>query len=82
MENNNYVFLATHSQFMVDNNNRERHYIVTKPENNTCVKVWNSTIDLADDEVLRQAFGINVLNDLLAKHKMLVEGYSDYQIIS
>lgn len=79
---NNYVFLATHSQFMVDNNNRERHYIVTKPENNTCVKVWNSTIDLADDEVLRQAFGINVLNDLLAKHKMLVEGYSDYQIIS
>ena len=79
---NNYVFLATHSQFMIDNNNRERHYIVTKPENNTCVKVWNSTIDLADDEILRQAFGINVLNDLLAKHKMLVEGYSDFQIFS
>lgn len=74
---NNYVFLATHSQFMIDTKNRERHYIVTKPNNNTCVKIWDSTKDLADDEILRQAFGINVLNDLLAKNRILVEGYSD-----
>lgn len=74
---NNYVFLATHSQFMIDTKNRERHYIVTKPNNNTCVKLWDSTKDLADDEILRQAFGINVLNDLLAKNRILVEGYSD-----
>ncbi len=74
---NNYVFVATHSQFMIDTKNQERHYIVTKPKNNTCVKIWDSTKDLADDEILRQAFGINVLNDLLAPHRMLVEGCTD-----
>ena len=79
---NNYVFLATHSQFMIDTKNQERHYIVTKPKSNTLVKVWNSTISFSDDEILRQAFGINVLNDLLAKNRILVEGYSDYQLLS
>ena len=74
---NNYVFVATHSQFMIDIKNQERHYIVTKPDNNTCVKIWDSTKDLADDEILRQAFGINVLNDLLAPHRLLVEGCTD-----
>lgn len=74
---NNYVFLATHSQFMIDTKNKERHYIVTKPNNNTCVKVWDSLKELSDDEILRQAFGINVLNDLLANNRILVEGYSD-----
>lgn len=74
---NNYVFVATHSQFMIDTKNQERHYIVTKPQNNTCVKIWDSTKDLADDEILRQAFGINVLNDLLAPHRILVEGCTD-----
>lgn len=79
---NNYVFIATHSQFMIDTKNKERHYIVSKPNNNTCVKLWDSTKDLADDEILRQAFGINVLNDLLSPYKMLVEGFSDWQIFS
>lgn len=79
---NNYVFIATHSQFMIDTKNKERHYIVTKPNNNTCVKMWDSTKDLADDEILRQAFGINVLNDLLSPYKMLVEGFSDCQIFA
>ena len=79
---NNYVFIATHSQFMIDKDNKERHYIVTKPNNNTCVNKWNSNRDLSDDEILRQAFGINVLNDLLAKNKLLVEGYTECQILS
>lgn len=77
---NNYVFVATHSQFMIDTKNKERHYIITKPNNNTSIKVWDSTRDLADDEILRQAFGINVLNDLLSPYRILVEGFSDCQI--
>ena len=78
---NNYVFVATHSQFMIDAKNKERHYIVTKPNNNTVVTQWDETKDLADDEILRQAFGINVINDLLVPYKVLVEGCSDCQII-
>ena len=66
---NNYVFIATHSQFMIDNKNKERHYIVTKPHNNTEVHQWNETKDLSDDEILRAAFGINVLNDFLSPIK-------------
>ena len=78
---NNYVFVATHSQFMIDNKNKDRHYIVTKPNNNTVINPWDETRDLADDEILRLAFGINVLTDFLSPFKILVEGYSDCQII-
>lgn len=78
---NNYVFVATHSQFMIDNKNKERHYIVTKPKNNTEVHQWDETRDLSDDEILRAAFGINVLKDFLSPYKILLEGYSDCQII-
>jgi len=78
---NNYVFVATHSQFMIDNKNKDRHYIVTKPNNNTVINPWDETRDLADDEILRLAFGINVLTDFLSPFKVLVEGYSDCQII-
>lgn len=78
---NNYIFVATHSQFMIDNKNKERHYIVTKPNNNTEVHQWDETRDLSDDEILRAAFGINVLIDFLAPYKLLLEGYSDCKII-
>ena len=78
---NNYVFVATHSQFMIDNCNKDRHYIVTKPDNNTVVNQWDETRDSADDEILRLAFGINVLTDFLSPYKVLVEGYSDCKII-
>lgn len=78
---NNYVFIATHSQFMIDNKNKERHYIVTKPNNNTEVHRWDETKELSDDEILRAAFGINVLRDFLSPYKILLEGYSDCKII-
>lgn len=78
---NNYVFVATHSQFIIDNKHKERHYIVTKKKNDTEIKQWDKTKEIADDEVLNQAFGINVLNDLLSPYKILVEGASDCKII-
>lgn len=78
---NNYVFVATHSQFIIDNKHKERHYIVTKKKNDTEIKQWDKTKEMADDEVLNQAFGINVLKDLLSPYKILVEGASDCKII-
>lgn len=78
---NNYLFVATHSQFIIDNKNKERHYIVSKKNNDTEIKQWDKTKEMADDEVLNQAFGLNVLNDLLSPHKILVEGASDCKII-
>ncbi|MBR5673315.1 MAG: AAA family ATPase [Muribaculaceae bacterium] len=79
---NNYVFLATHSPFMIDKNHKERHFIVKKNlraiTELTRIKESDSLID---DEVLNEAFGINVYQDLLNPHSVLVEGASDKIIL-
>ena len=74
----NYIFMATHSPFMIDKRHRERHYIVKKNASATTViyRVKNSD-NIIDDEVLRDAFGIEVYRDLLNPHSILVEGVSD-----
>lgn len=73
---NNYVFIATHSQYIVDAQHKERHYIVNKVENNTTVHKWMNEDSVPDDEILRQAFGLNVLSDILEQHKISKENYS------
>lgn len=78
---NNYVFVSTHSDFMLDHDARERHYIVSKKCGETNVKHITSDTDLNDDEVLQAAFGINVIKDFLSPHKLLVEGASDKNLI-
>lgn len=67
---NNYVFIATHSEFIIDTKNKERHYIVTKVNNNTSVQNWNSNSSIPNDEILRQAFGLNILSDILEKYEL------------
>lgn len=74
----NYVFLATHSPFMIDKKHKERHFIVKKDKRaiTELIKIKESD-NLIDDEVLRDAFGIDVYKDLLNPHSILVEGASD-----
>lgn len=74
---NNYVFVATHSNFMIDRNTQERHFLTTKKNGKTRIKQILSTEDLNDDEVLQSAFGINILRDFVSNSKLLVEGASD-----
>lgn len=79
---NNYLFISTHSPFIIDKNNRERHIIIKKDGfANTIKKEVNDYEDLRDDEVLREAFGLNVYKDLLNPHRILVEGASDRLIL-
>ena len=78
----NYVFLATHSPFMIDKNHKDRHFIVKK--NNKAItelKRIKESDNIIDDEVLRDAFGIDVYKDLLNPHSILVEGASDKIIL-
>lgn len=78
----NYIFLATHSPFIIDKRHPERHYIVKK--NNRAITEITRIEDsnnLLDDEVLNEAFGINVYRDLLNPHRVLVEGASDKKIL-
>lgn len=78
----NYVFLATHSPFMIDKKHKERHFIVRKDSRAiTEIIRINESDNLIDDEVLRDAFGIDVYKDLLNPHSILVEGASDKIII-
>ena len=74
----NYVFMATHSPFIIDKNHKERHYIVKKDNQAiTEIKRIKESDNIIDDEVLNEAFGINVYQDLLNPHSILVEGASD-----
>lgn len=79
---NNYVFLATHSPFIIDKKHKERHFIVKKNKKAITEVVRIKEYDnLIDDEVLNDAFGINVYQDLLNPHSILVEGASDKIIL-
>ena len=74
----NFVFLATHSPFMIDKSHKERHFIVKKDKKATTeLKRIKDSDNIIDDEVLREAFGIDVYRDLLNPHSLLVEGASD-----
>ncbi len=78
----NYVFLATHSPFIIDKSHKERHYIVKKNKKAiTEIKRIKESDNIIDDEVLNEAFGINVYQDLLNPHSILVEGGSDKVIL-
>lgn len=76
---NNYLFVSTHSNFMVDRKNPERHFLLTKSKkkSNTECKQLSSTENINDDVVLKEAFGINVIKDFISDKKVLVEGLSD-----
>lgn len=74
----NYVFIATHSPFLIDRNNKKRHFIIKKNKKAvTEKKCIEEHQNLIDDEVLREAFGIEVYKDLLNPHSLIVEGFSD-----
>ncbi len=79
---NNYVFLATHSPFIIDKKHKDRHFIVKKDNKAiTRLKRIKESDNIVDDEVLREAFGIDVYKDLLNPHSLLVEGASDKIIL-
>ena len=78
----NYVFVATHSPFLIDRKNKERHCIITKNKKAITVKrALSADENIIDDEVLREAFGLEVFKDLLNPHSLIVEGCSDKIII-
>lgn len=78
----NYVFLATHSPFMIDKRHKERHFIVKK-NRKVITEIYRikESDNIIDDEVLNEAFGINVYRDLLNPHSVLVEGAADKLIL-
>lgn len=79
---NNFLFVSTHSPFLVDRKKKERNIIIKKNNLALTEKILiDSHTSFIDDEVLREAFGLEVYKDLLNPHSILVEGSSDKKIL-
>lgn len=79
---NNYLFVSTHSPFLVDRKDKERNIIIKKNKSAETEKIEiDKNTDIIDDEVLRESFGIEIYKDLLNPHSILVEGASDKKIL-
>ena len=76
---NNYVFYSTHSDSMIDTNNIERHYIVSKENEST-------TIEIATEEnydnaaALYQALGMNIYK-VINPNNLVFEGWTDTHLL-
>ncbi len=74
---NNYVLISTHSQFMIDTNNPERQFIVTKNKGETKIEQVDENTNFKEDSVLKNAFGLNLYKELLPDKIIIVEGGDD-----
>ncbi|MEI8223757.1 MAG: AAA family ATPase [bacterium] len=78
----NYLFVSTHSPFLVDRKNKERNIIIKKNKSAITEKILvGPTDDITGDEVLDIAFGLSVYRDLFSPYRILVEGASDKIIL-
>lgn len=71
----NYVVYSTHSIFMIDSGDLNRHYIVKKKNEVTNVETAESS-NIADEEVLYQALGHSVFA-ILKEKNLIFEGWKD-----
>jgi predicted ATP-dependent endonuclease of OLD family len=76
------VIVATHSNYMIDANCPERHFLVTKNTGKTSVQRLENNSDFYDDKVSYPAFGLNFFKELLPENIILVEGNSDRIILN
>lgn len=71
----NYVIYSTHSPFMIDKHNIERHIMVKKENDITTFQRADSS-KYADDEVLLNAIGTSSF-EFLKENNIIFEGWSD-----
>jgi len=75
---NNYVIYSTHSIFMIDRENIERHYMLEKKNEITIIKEANEE-NYRDEEVLYKALGASVY-EILEEKNILFEGWRDKRL--
>jgi predicted ATP-dependent endonuclease of OLD family len=74
----NCVVISTHSIFMIDNDNIDRHLIVTKKKEITSIQEANMS-DIFNEEVLYNALGYTIY-DVLKRKNILFEGWRDQKL--
>jgi predicted ATP-dependent endonuclease of OLD family len=71
----NYVVYSTHSIFMIDGENIDRHIIVKKKNEKTSIATANDS-NIIDEEVIYNALGYSIFETLKAKN-IIFEGWKD-----
>ncbi len=74
----NYVFYSTHSPYMIDSNNIFRHYVVTKKEEVTHIKLGEEA-NYNDSSILFNALGTSLLENV-SDYNITFEGWTDKQL--
>lgn len=74
----NYVIYSTHSIFMIDSGEIERHYIVKKKDEITTIESAQES-NIADEEVLYNALGYSVF-EILEDKNIIFEGWNDKKL--
>jgi len=74
----NYVVYSTHSIFMIDSSDIERHYIVQKKDEITSIEPAGCS-NVADEEVLYNALGHSIFA-ILKEKNIIFEGWNDKQL--
>lgn len=78
MSRNNLVFYSTHSPFMIDKSNLERHLIVEKKDDVTTIKKVSHS-NFRDDEVLLNAIGTSNFEHM-KENNLIFEGWGDNKL--
>lgn len=78
MSENNFILFSTHSIFMIDKKMPKRHFIVTKEQEETCVKPVKIS-SYTDDEVIYNALGYSIF-EALKENIIIFEGWDDKEL--
>lgn len=77
---NNMVFYSTHSIFMIDKNNIDRHYIVKKQKEITNIQQVDKS-NYMDEEVILNALGYSIF-ETLKEFNIVFEGWTDKELFA
>lgn len=81
LSQNNFVFCATHSVFMIDRKQISRHIIVEKVDEKTILKPLTRS-GITQESVIYEALGTSIDEFSLSNKNVLVEGEMDYILLS
>lgn len=73
---NSIVIYSTHSPFMIDVKNIDRHLIVEKKNDVSAIKEEEGNSPFKEDELIRRAIGTDIF-EVLKSQNLIFEGYTD-----
>lgn len=77
---NSIVIYSTHSPFMIDTQDTDRHLVIEKEKDDiSIIKEFEKKSPYAEDELLREAIGTSIF-ETIKQQNLLFEGYTDYKL--